>query len=501
MSGSAWRGSGRRGRFAAVDLGASSGRVVVGGLTTSDEGPVLAIEVVSRFTHDAVRRPADEGGRLTWDLPGLFESVLDGLRRAVPAGSEAPVASIGIDSWAVDFGLVGGGGPGGLLAPVVHYRDEGHQRGVERVHAVVGPEELYARNGLQHLPFTTLFQLAALASATGDAGVLQRADQLLLVPDLLASWLCGARVAERTNASTTGLLDPRTGEWNLDLVARLGLPPRLLPPLVDPGTPLGAVLPDVARRLGYSSEVVAVASHDTASAVVAVPAAGERFAYISCGTWGLVGLELAAPVITEQARVAGFTNERGVGGTTRFLHNVMGLWVLNECVRAWQETGPVDLPALLAEASRRPVPAGLVDVDDPRFLAPNDGGHGSMPERIADWCREHTVAVPDDRAGWVRLVVESLAEAFARAVRAAADLADRQVDGVHLVGGGAQNELLCRRTAARLGVPVVAGPVEATAIGNLLVQARAAGLVGESADDLRAVVRRSVSTVTHLPGR
>lgn len=467
-------------RFATVDLGASSGRVVVGELT-ADEEPRLDLRVVSRFANDAVRTP--EG--LFWDLEGLYAQVLDGLRAA------GPVDSIGVDSWAVDHALVVSGEVRGLLAPARHYRDERHQRGVERVHALVRPEELYGLNGLQHLPFTTCFQLAGT-----DPNLLARADRMLLVPDLLARWLCGVEVCERTNASTTGLLDPRTREWSPGLMDRLGLPARILAPLVDPGTRLAPVLPDVAEQIGYSSEVVAVASHDTASAVAAVPARGDRFAYISCGTWGLVGLELEHPVLTDEARLAGFTNEGGLGGTTRFLHNVMGLWVLTECLRAW---GVADLEGLLEQAAVLPVPEGLVDVDDPRFLAPNDAGLRTMPERLLAWCREHGVVAPGNRAALVRLVVESLAEAFARAVRTACELAGQAVDVVHLVGGGAQNALLCRRTAERLGLPVVAGPVEATAIGNLLVQARAAGLIGESAADLREVVRRSVSTVTYSP--
>lgn len=467
-------------RFAAVDLGASSGRVVVGELT-ADEEPRLDLRVVSRFANDPVRTP--EG--LFWDLEELYAQVLDGLRIA------GPVDSIGVDSWAVDHALFVSGGGRELLAPARHYRDERHQRGVERVHALVRPDELYRLNGLQHLPFTTCFQLAG-----ADPDLLARADRMLLVPDLLARWLCGVEVSERTNASTTGLLDPRTREWSLALMDRLGLPARILAPLVDPGTRLAPVLPDVAERIGYSSEVVTVASHDTASAVAAVPARGERFAYISCGTWGLVGLDLEHPVITDEARQAGFTNEGGLGGTTRFLHNVMGLWVLTECLRAW---GSPDLVGLLEQAATLPVPEGLVDVDDPRFLAPNDAGLGTMSERIRAWCREHGVPAPDDRPALVRLVVESLAEAFARAVRTACELAGQAVDVVHLVGGGAQNVLLCRRTAERLGLPVVAEPVEATAIGNLLVQARAARLIGESAADLREVVRRSLPTVRYSP--
>ncbi|WP_026377556.1 rhamnulokinase [Aestuariimicrobium kwangyangense] len=471
------------GRFAAADLGASSGRVVVGSLTPDRR---VELGMVHRFPN----QPARMEDGLHWDVAGLFEQVLEGLHRA------GPVDSVAVDSWAVDHGLVGttGGGTRGLLHPPFHYRDDRCQRGVERVHAKIGPAELYRINGLQHLPFTTCFQLAAEAP-----GWLEAADRMLLVPDLLASWLCGVEVTERTNASTTGLLDPLTRGWNLDLMRRLGLPTGLLAPLVDPGTRLGSLLPAVAERVGYSSEVVAVASHDTASAVAAVPAVSYRFAYISCGTWGLVGLELHRPVITEDARLAGFTNEGGLGGTTRFLHNVMGLWLITECLRAWGAAD--DLEGLLAEAGRLPVPVGLVDVDDDRFLAPNDAGRGTMPDRLDDWCRDHALPVPTSRAGTVRLVVESLAAAFADAVRRAAALAGHEVEVVHLVGGGAQNGLLCQLTADRVGLPVVAGPVEATALGNLLVQARVAGLLGDDPAELRAVVARSTVTHRYLPSK
>ncbi|MCB7135324.1 rhamnulokinase [Cellulosimicrobium marinum] len=471
----------RSGAVAAVDLGATSGRVIVGHL----DGPDLRLRHVARFPNEPVR--TRDG--LHWDLLGLYRSVLDGLAAAEREDPGA-IGSVGIDSWAVDYGLLR---DGRLLGLPYHYRDDRTAAGVERVHARVDPAALYARNGLQHLPFTTLFQLAT------EGPLLDVADRVLLVPDLLAHWLTGAEVAERTNASTTGLLDPRTGEWDRELVRRVGLPERILPPLVDPGADLGRLTPDVAALVGRDVPLVAVGSHDTASAVVAVPADGDDVAFVSCGTWGLVGLELDAPVVAEQARLAGFTNEGGVDGRTRFLHNVMGLWLLSESIRTWDRAATAaqrssTLQELLGEAAAVRAPVTLFDVDDPRFLAPGD-----IPARIADWCREHDRPVPGTRGEVVRSIVESLAQAFADAVHDAARLAGRTVSAIHVVGGGAQNTLLCQATADRAGLPVLAGPVEATAIGNVLVQARAAGLVTGGLKDLRAVVRATTAPTRYAP--
>jgi rhamnulokinase len=359
---------------------------------------------------------------------------------------------------------------------------------VDTVHAVQSHDALYARNGLQFLPFNTLYQLAA------DPDI-HDADRMLLVPDLLAWWLTGRMAAERTNASTTGLLDVHTQEWDDELIARLGIPRDLLADLVDPGDVLGTVLPGIATTLGLDPdahdfpEVVAVGSHDTASAVVAVPMLTPDAAYISCGTWALVGVELAQPVVTDAAREANFTNEGGVDGRTRFLTNVMGLWLLNESVRAW---GAADeLGDLLRAAAAEPPPAATFDVQDPTFMPPDD-----MPDRITRWSVVAGLEPPRSRPAMVRAIVESLAQAFADAVDRAAALSGREVRAVHLVGGGALNDLLCQCVADRAGLPVLAGPVEATAIGNLLVQARTAGALRGDLEVLRALV-----AATHEPRR
>jgi len=455
---------------AAVDLGATSGRVMIGRVGDGR----LELELVSRFPNGPVER---EDG-LHWDFGALYEHVVAGLAEAVRR--EPAIESIGIDSWAVDYGLIR---DGELLAEPFHYRDERSGRGVAEVHAITPFDELYRRNGLQFLPFNTLYQLRA------DERVAD-ADLALLIPDLIAFLLTGATVAERTNASTTGLLGVDTGEWDLGLAGRLGIPADVLPPLVDPGAVIGTLRPELAARIGAELPVVAVGSHDTASAVVAVPLSSPDSAYISCGTWGLVGLELAEPRVTDAAREANFTHELGVDGRFRFLHNVTGLWLLSETVRAWEaEDGTaIDLPELLAAASAVSEPAPLFDANDPSLSAPGD-----MPARIAALLG---AAAPTSRPAFARGIVESIAAAFAEAVATASALSGRRIDGIHLVGGGSLNRLLCQATADRTGLPVLAGPVEATALGNVLVQARALGAAPATLEELRALVAR-----THEPIR
>jgi rhamnulokinase len=452
---------------AAVDLGASSGRVVVGRVGPDE----LSIETVARFPNG----PVERADGLHWDLPGLLEHSLAGLRAA------GPVASIGVDSWAVDYGLLRGGE---LLELPWCYRDPRAEAGVAAVHDQVTPEDLYDRTGLQFLPFNTIYQVAAEQR-------LAEADRLLLVPDLMTWWLTGRAVCERTNASTTGLLDVRTGDWDPELLALVGLDRGRLGELVDPGTVVGDTL--IAGLGGIP--VVAVGSHDTASAVVGVPMTEPDAAYVSCGTWGLVGVELDQPVLTEASRVANFTNEGGVDGRVRFLTNVMGTWLLSETLRAW---GEGDLASWLARATAYGGPVPLFDVQDPRFLPPNDE-HSDMPARIAGWLRERDRALPEGRVALVRSIVASLADGFAAAVEQAATLSGRDVRRVHVVGGGAQNTLLCGLLADRLGLPVLAGPVEATALGNVLVQARANHALSGSLEALRSLVARTHPPVRHLP--
>lgn len=454
-------------RVVAVDLGASSGRVVLAEVGHD----VLRLETVARFRNEPVRTP--EG--LRWDLLDLHRQTLDGLREV--GRRDGRPTSIGIDSWAVDYGLLS---DGHLLGAPFHYRDEGRARGVEVVHRVLGHEQLFQRNGLQFLPFNTLYQLCA-------DPLVQLADRLLMVPDLLGSWLTGREVTERTVASTTGLLDVRTQSWDDELIERLALPRHIFGELVDPGTVIGSVLPEVTSFTGLDGvPLVAVGSHDTASAVVGTPMSGDA-AYISCGTWGLVGVELEAPVLSEAARAANFTNEAGLDGTIRFHTNVMGLWLLSESMREWERAGATEsLPELLAAAASLPAEVHTFDVQDPAFLPPGD-----MPGRILQWYTAAGLMPPPSRASVVRAIVESLAQAFADAVHEAARLAGRPVDAVNLVGGGALNDLLCQSLADRTGLPVLAGPVEATAVGNVLIQARATSVIRGDLASLRDLIGRT----------
>lgn len=481
--------------FVAVDLGASSGRVIVGRVLDLPTGePRVELHEVNRFPNG----PVEVRGTLRWDVLRLHQGVLEGLRAA---GRECHargdvLRGVGIDSWAVDHGLLDADGE--LLGNPVHYRDARTAGVPERVFARVGAADHYAVNGLQTQPFNTEFQLVAAAGTAQIAA----ARQMLLVPDLLGYWLTGVGVAEVTNASTTGLLDVRSRAWATQLLARLavhlGDVAHLLPRLVEPGTVVAPLSDAVARAAGIAGGVplVAVGSHDTASAVVAVPATTERFAYVSCGTWSLVGLELDAPVLTEASREANFTNELGVDGTVRYLRNVMGLWLLQECLRTWNEAGlPADLPDLLAAAARVPALTTVIDADSPELLAPGD-----MPARIAAAAARTGQTPPQSQAETVRCILDSLALAYRRAVRLASDLADREVDVVHVVGGGVRNELLCQLTADATGLPVVAGPVEGAALGNVLVQARAVGVLAGSLADLRAVGARGVELRRYEPG-
>lgn len=464
--------------YAAVDLGASSGRVMVGRV-----GPdSLELAEAHRFPNRPVRVP--EG--LRWDVLALYAGVLDGLK-AAGAHCGGRLDSVGIDSWAVDYGLLDA--DGALLGNPVHYRDSRTEGIAEKVWASVPAHELYAATGLQYAPFNTLYQLTA-ARGTQQ---LSQARRLLLIPDLLTYWLTGEQGTELTNASTTQLMDPRTRDWSYDVAERLGIDLGLFAPLRQPGDPAGVLRARVLEETGLSGPVpvTAVGSHDTASAVAAVPAGnGERFAYICTGTWSLAGLELDAPVLTEESRAANFTNELGLDGTVRYLRNIMGLWLLQECVRAW---GDPDLGELLLAAAEAPALRSVVDAGDAVFLAP-----GRMPERIAEACRASGQPVPESPAEITRCILDSLALAHRRAVRDAERLADHPVDVVHIVGGGTRNALLCRLTADACGLPVVAGPTEAAALGNVLVQARAHGLVGDLADG-RALLSRTQSPTRYEP--
>jgi rhamnulokinase len=478
--------------MAAVDLGASGGRVIAGRVS----GSGVELHEVSRFPNEPVRA----GGTLHWDILGLYRSVCSGL---AAAASTFSLASVGIDTWGVDFGLLDAAGA--LVGNPVHYRDSR----TDGVTVPVSAETLYAVTGIQHLPINTIYQLAAAAGTPA----LSAARTLLLIPDLLAYWLTGAVGAEVTNASTTGLLDVTTRTWAAGLIEQAGIPVGIFPPLRQPGDLIG---PITAGQNGVGSgggargagafvnggkpvPLVAVGSHDTASAVVAVPASGPHFAYISSGTWSLVGLELDAPVLSEESRLANFTNEGGIDGTIRYLRNVTGLWLLQECVRTWglsvdAATGPLDLGSLLTAAAAEDPLRHVFDADDPVFLPPGD-----MPARICCWLSARDLPAPSTPAQLVRCILDSLALAYRRALLDAQSLSGQHADVVHIVGGGSRNDLLCQLTADATGLPVVAGPAEATALGNVLVQARALGAAPATLPGMRAILRSCLALRTFAP--
>jgi rhamnulokinase len=452
---------------AAVDLGASGGRVMAGQVS----GSGIALHEVHRFGN----QPVTAGGTLYWDILRLLAEVRAGLEAAA---RQFPLASAGIDSWGVDFGLLDE--TGALLGNPVHYRDVR----TAGVRIPVPAAELYAVTGTQHLPFNTVYQLAATP-------MLRHAATMLLIPDLLAYWLTGQVGAEVTNASTTSLFDVRAQAWATRLIEKAGLPPRIFPPLRRPGEVIGPILGP--NGPGSPLPLIAVGSHDTASAVAGVPAEAPGFAYISSGTWSLAGVELDAPVLTPASRAANFTNETGIDGTIRYLRNVMGLWLLQESLRAWPGAS---LGSLLDEAARLPSLRFVIDPDDPVFLPPGD-----MPGRIAAWLGDRGEAVPAGPAETVRCILDSLALAHRRAIAEAQSLSGRHADVVHVVGGGARNELLCQLTADATGLPVIAGPAEATCFGNVLVQARALGAAPGDLAGMRALIRSTQPLRSFSPAR
>ncbi|MBB1509657.1 FGGY-family carbohydrate kinase [Tessaracoccus sp. MC1756] len=456
----------------AVDLGATSGRVV---LTTFHDGCPRLTEV-HRFSTAA--RRSEDGLRL--DVVPLFEDIQAGIGLAM-AAAHGDVAAVGIDCWAVDYGLLG---DDQLLDLPYNYRDERTAAGRELIAGRIAPDELYARTGLQDLPINTINQLGHDLLS----GRLEKARHLLLLPDLLGHWLTGRIVAERTNASTTGLLDPRTGGWDWDLIDRLGLPRRIFPEVVEPGTVLGPITNGPAAGI----PLVAVGSHDTASAVVGAPLQDDGDVFISSGTWSLVGMELPAPVLTDESRLKNFTNEGGVDGTVRYLKNVMGLWVISEAIRQWEAEGHGHSPAALARAARRVTDAPVFDVNHPSLLPPGD-----MPARVKALLGGDERL--DDPTFFTRSVLESLAAAYADTIAELAHLTGRRPRRVVIVGGGSANTLLNQLTADRTGLPVLAGPVEATAIGNSLIQARAVGLLHGSLSELRKISMMSTDLTSYQP--
>ncbi|WP_372632204.1 rhamnulokinase family protein [Cohnella sp.] len=468
----------------AFDLGASSGRALLGRLTNGK----IEVEELHRFPND----PVQVGDRLYWDILRLYHEIKQGLLKAKHRGID--LQSMGIDSWAVDFGFIGKNGE--LAGNPYHYRDRHTEGAMERVMAEIPASVIFARTGIQFLPFNTIYQIYALKQAKSP--LLQESNRLLMIPDLLRYFLTGEMHNEFTNATTTQLYNPVEDDWDAELLRLLDLPRSWFGNggVLKPGELAGKLKPSVCEEMGIDSiPVYAVAEHDTGSAVVAVPATEKSFAYLSCGTWSLMGTEVDKPVLHDLAQKLNFTNEGGFGGTFRLLKNIMGLWILQECRREWEREGrSYSFPELVQLASEAKPLAMFIDPDDDLFLPPGD-----MPARIEQYCARTGQEAPGAVGEIVRCILESLALKYRYVFEMTERLSGQSFGGLHMVGGGIQNTLLCQWTANAIGKPVWAGPSEGSAIGNLAVQWIAQGAFADIWE-ARKAVRESFPVETYEPG-
>jgi rhamnulokinase len=471
--------------FLGVDLGAESGRVMAGLF----DGRRIRLEQVHRFANGAV----SIADTLRWDVLRLWSEIQDGLAKGAASFGKR-IVSVGVDTWGVDYVLLSRTGE--LLGQPYHYRDRRTEGVLAQAFSRVPRREVFSQTGLQFMEFNTLFQLLAFQKT--NAELLTQADRMLMMPDFFHWCLCGSRVIERTNATTTQCFHPTAGQWAFDLLRKFGLPLPIFPEVVEPGTRLGRLRETIATRAGLARiEVVAPATHDTGSAVAAVPTrktGAPNWAYISSGTWSLMGVEVQQAVLSDRALELNVTNEGGIDGTYRLLKNIMGLWLVQECRRAFERQGKnydyAQLTAMSAEAA--PLQS-LVNPDDRAFLKPDD-----MSLAIREWCGRYGEPVPQTEGELIRCALESLAFKYRMVLEWLEELTGTRIETIHIVGGGCQNESLNQLAADACGRPVVAGPVEATVLGNLLVQARSAGELGTLAD-LREVVRASSAPVTYEP--
>lgn len=473
--------------YLAADLGASSGRVLAGLF----DGQRLALEEIHRFENGGVLA----NDRLYWDLLRLWRDVQDGLRAGAAKFGER-VASVGVDTWGVDFGLLGRNDE--LLGNPYHYRDPRTNGILERAFSICSREEIFAETGLQFMELNTLFQLVAMRMQ--NSPLLDAAESFLMIPDLFHWLLTGIKANEFTDASTTQFYNPRTKRWSTKLFDRFGIPTRMLGEIVPPGTRLGPLRRSVAEELGLTrAQVVLPGTHDTASAVMSVPAETDpseqpQWCYISSGTWSLMGVETPSPIINDSCRDLNFTNEGGVGGTTRVLKNIAGLWLVQECRRIWRQDGSdMNWETMVQRAEKATPLVSLINPDHAMFLAPRN-----MPNAIRQFCRETGQSAPETEGGVIRCALESLALRYRMVLGWLEKLTRGPIATVHIVGGGAQNRLLCQMAADACNRRVLAGPVEATAIGNVMMQAVSAGDVGSIAQ-ARQVIRKSFEVTEYLP--
>lgn len=475
--------------YLAVDLGASSGRVVAGIF----DGQKLTLEDGYRFDNGGVIA-AD---RMQWDLLQQWSHIVRGLRAAASAYGER-VKSVGVDTWGVDFGLLGRGDE--ILGNPYHYRDKRSVGMFEKTFALVPRDEIFAETGLQFMEINTLYQLVSMKLS--NSPLLEAAESFLMMPDLFHWLLTGVKANEFTDASTTQFCNPHTREWSRGLLQRLGIDTKIFGEMAHPGTTLGRLRTSVAEETGLANvNVVLPGTHDTASAVMAVPATGEvsnrpSWCYISSGTWSLMGVETPEPIVNDLCRKLNFTNEGGVGSTTRVLKNIAGLWLVQECRRIWRQAGhDYGWEELVRRAAAEPPLLSLINPDDARFTAPRD-----MPQAIADYCQQTGQAVPRTEGAIIRCALESLALRYRMVLSWLEQLTGGRIDTIHIVGGGTQNRLLCQMAADACNRRVVAGPVEATAIGNVMMQAVASGQVASIAE-ARQVIRQSFDVIEYQPHR
>ncbi len=474
--------------YLAIDLGAESGRAMVGVL----DGHRLDLHEAHRFLHLPRRLPSG----LHWNLMGLWGEILEGTRKAVAWCREkgVPLVSLGVDTWGVDWGMVN---PGGELTFLPHaYRDERNQAAYDKTLAALGKESLYETTGIQFMAINTLFQVVAQHDAAPAS--VESASDLLFMPDLFHFFFTGKRVVESSIASTSQMVDARTGKWAKTMLEAIGLPTHMLGEISRPGTVIGPLLEYVAKEVGADPglKVIAPAAHDTASAVAATPTAGNSWCYISSGTWSLMGAELDAPCLTPAAREIPFTNEGGVDGTIRFLKNLAGLWLVQECRRQWQREGHDHGYGELTDLARQSEAfRTLLDTDHPPFASPGD-----MPAKIADFARKTGQPIPETPGQFVRACLESLALTYRRTLERLESVLDRRFEVVHILGGGGRNELLSQMAADAMDRKVIVGPYEATAVGNVLVQAMGAGDVADLGE-IRRIVAAAFSPQTYTPSR
>ena len=467
--------------FLAFDLGAESGRAVLGTL----DGRRLSVHEVRRFPNT----PLALSGHIHWNVYALFDEMKTAMREGAAAMGARP-ESVGVDTWGVDFGLLAR--DGNLLGLPFCYRDHRNIGAMEDYFKLVPRSALYEATGIQFMPFNTLFQVYAMVREKSP--LLDAAADLLFMPDLFNYLLTRKKTAEFTIATTSQILDPRTKAWIPGLFQAMGLSKKLLQNIIEPGTILGPLTEEVARETGFFGvPVVATAGHDTAAAVAAVPAEGRNWAYISSGTWSLVGVEENAPIISAKSLESNFTNEGGVDGTIRFLKNVAGLWLVQGCRKAWAKDGLLSYEELVQAAADARAFTAFIDPDNRDFLNPPD-----MPEALTDYCRKTGQKVPESRAAVVRSLFESLALKYRTVIDQLRLVLGHPIEKIHIIGGGSRNELLCQFTADATGLPVVAGPAEATAVGNILVQAMAMGRVSSLAE-MRAIIRESFELRTYEP--